>query len=349
MIKVLVVDDSALIRKVLTEIVSRYHDFRVVGVAKDAFEARDLVKKYNPDVITLDIEMPRMDGLTFLAKLMNARPTPVIMISTLTEEGADATIRALELGAVDFIPKPKLGITEGLEEYAQEIALKIRAASRAGVKKQKQRPSTGQPPLSGSYKGTEKLIALGASTGGTEALKELLVLMPPASPAIVITQHMPAGFTASFARRLDGLCAMRVKEAVHNERILPGWAYLAPGGYHLTIGKSGANYQVRLNESALVNLHRPSVDVMFNSVASQAGSNAAGALLTGMGKDGATGLGKLQAAGALTLAQDEETSLIYGMPKAAVDEGFADSVLPLPEIPAHLVAWFQKTGGSYRV
>lgn len=351
MIKVLIVDDSALIRKVLKEIISRQHDFQVVGVAKDAFEARDLVKQFSPDVITLDIEMPRMDGLTFLEKLMHARPTPVVMISTLTEEGADATMRALELGAVDFLAKPKLGITEGLEEYAQDIAAKIRAAARAkiGYKKQRKTGTTAPPSLSASYKGTEKLIALGASTGGTEALKDLLSLMPPASPAIVITQHMPAGFTASFARRLDELCAIRVKEAEHNERILPGWAYLAPGGYHLRVGKSGANYLICLDQSPPVNLHRPSVDVMFSSLVKQAGANVAAALLTGMGKDGAAGLGELQAAGAFTLAQDEETSLIYGMPKAAVDAGFADQVCPLTEIPAQLVNWFQKSGGSYRV
>lgn len=349
MIKVLVVDDSALIRKLLREIISRYHDLHVVGVAKDAFEARDLVKQHSPDVITLDIEMPRMDGLTFLAKLMAARPTPVIMISTLTEEGADATMRAMELGAVDFLPKPKIGITEGMEDYAQEIAMKIRAAAQAQLARKPKGSRPSGTPLAGNYRGTEKLIALGASTGGTEALKAVLTAMPPASPAIVITQHMPAGFTASFAQRLDSLCAIRVKEAEHGERILPGWAYLAPGGYHFEIGRSGANYQVSLNESAPVNLHRPAVDVMFNSVAGNVGGNVAAALLTGMGKDGAAGLGKLQAVGALTIAQDEETSLIYGMPKAAVDAGFADMIRPLEQIPVALVEWFQRTGMENRV
>lgn len=349
MIKVLIVDDSALIRKLLKEIIGRYHDLHVVGTARDAFEARDLVKQHSPDVITLDIEMPRMDGLSFLEKLMHARPTPVVMISTLTEQGADATLRALELGAVDFLPKPRLGISEGLEEYAGEIAFKIRAAAKAQLNRRPTRVSAhastqARTPLVGSYRGTEKLIALGASTGGTEALREVLTNMPAASPAIVITQHMPAGFTRSFAARLNGLCAIGVTEAVDNERILPGWAYLAPGGFHLLVVRSGANFHVRLEDSARVNLHKPSVDVMFDSVARQVGANSAAALLTGMGKDGAEGLGRLQAAGAMTIAQDEASSLIYGMPKAAVDAGYADVVLPLENIAGHLVQWFQRLG-----
>lgn len=349
MIKVLIVDDSALIRKLLNEIFGRCHDMHVVGAAKDAFEARDLINKYAPDVITLDIEMPRMDGLTFLEKLMRARPTPVVMISTLTEQGAQATLQALELGAVDFVAKPKLGIAEGIEAYAEEIILKVRAAAQARVKTWHALAPRQQSRSAASYLGTEKLIGLGASTGGTEALRELLTSLPAASPAIIITQHMPAGFTASFAKRLDGVCAIRVKEAQDNERILPGWAYLAPGGYHLLVTRSGANYQIKLDDSARVNLHKPSVDVMFYSLAKQAGANAAAALLTGMGKDGAEGLGALQAAGALTIAQDEASSLIYGMPKAAVDAGYADCVLPPADIAVTLTQWFAQHGSINRI
>lgn len=352
MIKVLIVDDSALIRKLLKEIISRYHDLQVVGTAHDAYQARDMINALSPDVITLDIEMPRMDGLSFLAKLMKARPTPVIMISTLTEAGAQATLHALELGAVDFLPKPKLDIASGMEEYAADIATKIRAAAQAKISRTQsltQAPRRPNPILQSSYSGTEKLIALGASTGGTEALREVLTVMPPASPAILITQHMPAGFTKSFAKRLDQVCAVRVKEAEHQERILPGWAYLAPGGYHLRLGRSGANYQVVLDNSEPVNRHRPSVDVMFSSIAKEAGANCAAALLTGMGKDGAKGMGELQSSHAFTIAQDEESSLIYGMPRAAVEAGFADCVLPLHAIPIRLVEWFHRLGVTNRV
>lgn len=353
MIRVLIVDDSALIRKVLTALINQFPDMEVVGTANDAWQARDIVNQKKPDVITLDIEMPRMDGLSFLAKLMRARPTPVVMISTLTEEGAEATLRALELGAVDFLPKPKIAIEENLQRYAGEIAEKIRGAAAARLqqatfKSPSKRHQPG-PAFASVLKGTEKIIAIGASTGGTEAIKHLLMDLPVATPAVVITQHMPAGFTRSFANRLDELCPMRVKEAEHDERILPGWAYLAPGGYHLEIRRSGANYHTFISDAPPVNRHRPAVDVMFRSVAEHVGQNAMAVLLTGMGKDGADGMGAIRAAGGLTIAQDEATSLVYGMPKAAVDAGHADKVLALHDIAPTLVKTIVSMGVTGRV
>ena len=354
MIKVLVVDDSALVRKVLTEIINRFHDLQVVATANDAWQARDSVNKYKPDVITLDIEMPRMDGLSFLEKLMRAKPTPVVMISTLTEAGADATLRALELGAIDYLPKPKVGVADELEQYSLTIAEKIRTAAHARVHKLSTEPAKirrGQTPEHAAFlKGTEKIVAIGASTGGTEAIKEVLSAFPANMPAVVITQHMPAGFTRSFAKRLNGCCAMRVKEAEHGERILPGSAYLAPGGdYHLEIRRSGANYHVHLSTAQAVNRHRPSVDVMFHSVAEHLGPNALAVILTGMGKDGAMGMGAILGAGGYTIAQDEESSLVYGMPKAAADMGFAQKIMPLQDIGPELISTVQAMGITSRV
>ncbi|MGF6694237.1 two-component system chemotaxis response regulator CheB [Metapseudomonas resinovorans] len=346
-IKVLVVDDSALIRSLLSEIVRADHELQLVGVAPDAYVARDLIKQHSPDVITLDVEMPRMDGLTFLDKLMKGRPTPVVMISSLTERGSEATLRALELGAIDFIAKPKLGIAEGMQAYAEEIRAKLKVAARARMIRRiaAERPAERGLPIVG----TEKLIAIGASTGGTEAIKEVLLGLPADSPGVVITQHMPAGFTRSFAARLDKLCRISVSEARDGDRILPGTALLAPGGLHMEVTRSGANYVARLSDAPLVNGHRPAVDVMFNSAARCAGRNLIAALLTGMGKDGARGLLEIRESGGYTLAQDEASCVVYGMPREAAEIGAAEEVLPLEEIGPALLAQARRRGSGNRV
>ncbi|EAR07740.1 protein-glutamate methylesterase/protein-glutamine glutaminase [Reinekea blandensis] len=349
MIRVLIVDDSALIRQVLTQVIDAAPDIRVIGAVGDAYAARDFIRKQPPDVITLDIEMPRMDGLSFLQKLMKARPTPVVMVSTLTEEGADATMRALSLGAVDFVAKPKIDIKAGLSEYQAIIQDKIRAAAIS-------RPKAALPdatvPLKSNaniFVGTEQITAIGASTGGTEAIKALLQRLPPNGPGTVIAQHMPAGFTQSYAARLNRECAMTVKEAEHDERILPGHAYLAPGNYHLRVVRYGADYRARLDQSPPVSQHRPSVDVLFESVAEACGVNAVGVILTGMGKDGATGLLSMRRAGALTLGQDEASCVVYGMPGAACALGAVSSTQTLPEMAETLLTHWAKRGAGNRV
>ncbi|WP_198962777.1 protein-glutamate methylesterase/protein-glutamine glutaminase [Mangrovitalea sediminis] len=352
-IKVLVVDDSALIRQLLEQIVRSAPDMVFVGAAKDAYVARDMVNQFSPDVITLDIEMPRMDGLTFLNKLMRARPTPVVMISTLTEKGSEATMKALELGAVDFIPKPRLGITEGMAAYAETILDKIRAAAASHTALLRRpampRQKSGSVQQITGITGTEKLIGIGASTGGTEAIKQVLQDLPANMPAVLITQHMPAGFTRSFAGRLNSLSAMTVKEAEHGERILPGHAYLAPGDRHLKLTRSGANYEVCLSDGEPVNRHKPAVDVMFDSLAELAAGNSVGVLLTGMGKDGAAGMLHLKEQGAVTVAQNEQSCLVYGMPRAAVELGAATEVLPLENIAAYLVELMRRMGSGHRI
>ncbi|MGY6269853.1 protein-glutamate methylesterase/protein-glutamine glutaminase [Achromobacter denitrificans] len=331
-ISVLCVDDSALVRGLMTEIINSQPDMEVVATAPDPLVARELIKRHNPDVLTLDVEMPRMDGLDFLEKLMRLRPMPVVMVSSLTERGGEITLRALELGAIDFVTKPKLGIRDGLLEYTEIIADKIRAASRARLRAPAPHSAQAAPvpmlrrPLSSS----EKLVIVGASTGGTEAIREVLQPLPPDSPAILITQHMPAGFTRSFAQRLDALCAVTVREAVHGDRVLPGHVYLAPGGEtHMRLGRSGANYVIELEASEPVNRHRPSVDVLFNSAAVAAGKNAIGVILTGMGKDGAAGMLAMRRAGAHTIAQDEASCVVFGMPREAIAIGAADEVVSL--------------------
>lgn len=340
-IKVLIIDDSALVRSLLTEIINSQSDMLLVGAAPDAYIARDMVNQFVPDVITLDIEMPRMDGLEFLEKLMAARPTPVVMISTLTEAGAEATLRALELGAVDFIPKPKLGVTSGIREYSDLIIEKIHAAASIKVKARTKRIVPDQTPeaklsSSVSLSGTEKIIAIGASTGGTEAIKELLMQLPSAVPGIVMTQHMPPGFTRSFAERLNKLTSLYVVEAKGGERVLPGHAYLAPGGYHLVVARSGADYIIKLSESEPLHCHRPAVDVMMQSVARVGGKNVIGVLLTGMGKDGAQGMLDIRTHGGYTFAQDEASCVVYGMPKEAVAMGGVDQVVALEQMGRHL-------------
>jgi two-component system, chemotaxis family, protein-glutamate methylesterase/glutaminase len=362
--RVLIVDDSALVRSVMTEIINRAPDLEAVGAASDPYVAREMIRTLNPDVLTLDIEMPKMDGLEFLEKIMRLRPMPVVMVSTLTERGAEITLRALELGAIDFVAKPKLGLRDGLDEAAREIAEKIRGAARARVARrvvagvQTSDPAIPLPvrvlvgqqganrtlPL-GARSGTEKLIAIGASTGGTEAIKEVLVKLPPDSPAVVITQHMPAGFTTSFAARLNGLCKISVKEATDGERLLPGHAYIAPGGRHLRIDRSGANYLARLDDAEPVNRHRPSVDVLFHSVATHAGPNAVGVMLTGMGKDGAVAMRAMRDAGAHNIAQDEATCVVYGMPREAVAAGGVDEVAPLHDIARRILELVRGASG----
>ncbi len=344
-IRVLIVDDSALIRQALTVLLQRDPQIEVVGAAADPYIARDKIKALAPDVLTLDVEMPRMDGLTFLEKLMRARPMPVVMVSSLTEAGCDTTLRALELGAVDFITKPKVDLREHLDEVAQEVIAKIRAAASARVV----RPESREPRVASreadprpreswaAIRTTDRLIAVGASTGGTEALKDFLIMLPADAPGVVIVQHMPEKFTRSFAERCDQLCAIRVKEAEDGDRVLAGHALIAPGNYHMALRRNGAQYYVAVHSGPPVNRHRPSVDVLFESVAGCAGRNAVGVIMTGMGADGARGLLVMREAGAHTIAQDEATCVVFGMPKEAIALGAAEAVLPLNRIaPAAL-------------
>ncbi|HTH45770.1 MAG TPA: chemotaxis response regulator protein-glutamate methylesterase [Oxalicibacterium sp.] len=344
-IKVLIVDDSALIRSVMKEIINSQPDMEVVGVAPDPIIARDLIKQTNPDVLTLDVEMPRMDGLDFLEKLMRLRPMPVLMVSSLTERGSEITLRALELGAVDFVTKPKMAIQSGMLEYTEMIADKIRAASRARIKARQiaQAGAAAQeealPMIRNPLTSSEKLIIIGASTGGTEAIKDFLVQMPSDCPGILITQHMPPGFTKSFAQRLDGLCKIGVKESEGNERVLPGHAYIAPGHSHLQLVRSGANYMTQLDQGPPVNRHRPSVDVLFHSAAVAAGKNAVGVILTGMGKDGAHGMLEMKNAGAYNFAQDEASCVVFGMPREAIAVGAAHEIGALSALPGMVLAY----------
>src|SRR3989338_494679 len=344
-IKVLVVDDSALIRSVMKEIINRENDMECVGAAPYPLVAREMIKSLNPDVLTLDVEMPKMDGLDFLERLMRLRPMPVVMVSTLTERGSNITFRALELGAVDFVSKPKMDIARGMEEYDIDITDKIRAAAQAHVRKTVAAPVIQEkfsadailPSVAGRFSSTEKLIIIGASTGGTEAIKEVLTRLPADVPGILVTQHMPENFTKSFAERLNSLCKISVKEAEHNERILPGHAYIAPGHSHLLLKRSGANYMTELNQGPPVNRHRPSVDVLFRSAANVAGANAIGVILTGMGKDGVQGLFEMKQAGAYTIAQDEASCVVFGMPKEAITAGGVCEVLPLQDIARRII------------
>ncbi|QHE77691.1 protein-glutamate methylesterase/protein-glutamine glutaminase [Hydrogenophaga sp. PBL-H3] len=341
-IKVVVVDDSALVRSLLTEIINRQADMTCVGAAADPLVAREMIRETNPDVITLDVEMPRMDGLEFLSRLMRLRPMPVVMVSTLTEQGAESTMRALELGAVDFVAKPRIGVSSGLQELAGDIVDKIRVAASAHVKRLPAAPAAAAAPqVSGTTEqpraalprvSTEKIICIGASTGGTEAIREVLMPMPADAPAIVITQHMPPGFTTSFANRLNTLCRIRVQEAQHGQRILPGHAYIAPGGHHLRIDRSGSNYVAVVEDTEPVNRHRPSVEVLFKSAARVLGPNALGIMLTGMGADGAQAMREMKDAGSYNYVQDEASCVVFGMPRMAIQCGAAHEVLPLSQI-----------------
>ena len=341
-IKVLIVDDSALIRRVLTEIINREPGMAVVGAAPDAYVAREMIKSTHPDVLTLDVEMPKMDGLDFLERLMRWHPMPVIMVSTFTERSSEVTLRALELGAVDFVAKPRLEISKGMADLAEGIVERIRIAAKARiVRSEKTAAGTAVPEALGSRRlSKEKLIIVGASTGGTEALRDFLTRLPADAPAVLITQHMPPGFTATFAKRLDGLCRITVKEAEHGELVLPGHAYIAPGSHHLLVQRSGANYITALSDGPPVNRHRPSVEVLFHSAAQVVGPNAVGIMMTGMGKDGANAMLEMKQAGAYNIAQNEATSIVYGMPREAVALGAVHESVPLQDIAARVFAHF---------
>ncbi len=354
--RVLIIDDSALVRSLLTEIVNRDPELEAIGAAPDPLVAREMIRSLNPDVVTLDIEMPKMDGLDFLERLMRLRPTPVVMVSTLTERGADATLRALELGAIDFVPKPRLGIAAGLQDAAADICEKIRIASRARLARHVQPASTpGDPPVPKiapvrySRLSTEKLIAIGASTGGTEAIREVVSRLNADSPAVLITQHMPRGFTRTFAARLNGLCRLTVSEAQDGERVLPGHAYIAPGDRHMRLARNGANYVIAVDDGPAVNRHRPSVEALFRSVAAVAGPNALGVMLTGMGRDGAHAMLEMKEAGAFNIAQDEASCVVFGMPKEAIAVGAVDEVLPLARIAERLQAHLAQIGATHRI
>lgn len=349
-IRVLVVDDSALVRHLLSEIINRQPDMQCVGAANDPLVAREMIRELNPDVLTLDVEMPRMDGLEFLGRLMRLRPMPVVMISTLTDAGADVTFRALELGAVDFVEKPRVGVAGGLNDLSRLIAEKIRVAATAKIRRvvglEDKKKATINPLGKIS---TEKVIFIGASTGGTEAIREVLSLLPADAPAVVITQHMPAGFTASFAARLHSLCHIAVSEATHGERILPGHAYVAPGGKQFRVARSGANYVAVVEDGPLVNRHRPSVEVLFKSGAEVVGRNAYGIMLTGMGSDGANAMRQMKDAGSFNYVQDEATCVVFGMPREAIVQGAAHEILPIGSIAPALVARLALSSDRFRV
>jgi len=356
-IRVLVIDDSALIRKLLSEIINSQRDMEAIGSASDPLVAREMIREMNPDVLTLDVEMPKMDGLDFLERLMRLRPMPVVMVSTLTEKGSDITFRALELGAIDFVAKPKIDISTGLKEYSDEIAHKIRAAKAARIKQHVSRtPAKSEtadavlPSVSNRIASTEKLIIVGASTGGTEAIKNFLIKLPPDSPGILIAQHMPEAFTKSFANRLNQVCKIAVHESQGGERIMPGHAYVAPGHSHLLLKRSGANYMTELSDGELVSRHRPSVDVLFRSAANYAGKNAIGVILTGMGKDGAAGMLEMHNAGAYNFSQDEKSCVVFGMPKEAIAVGAVDEIVPLDDMAKAVLTKLASMGKiSHRV
>ena len=336
-VRVLIVDDSALMRQLISTMLSSDPEIEVVGTAPDPHVAREKIKSLNPDVVTLDVEMPRMDGLTFLRKIMSLRPMPVVMISTLTQAGAEVTLEALEIGAVDFIAKPVTDVASAMSELAADMQGKVKAAARSSARARRPHQSMVRQPRPLLNRSTGKIVCIGASTGGVEALKEILMRLPADCPPILVTQHMPATFTPAFARRLDHECPMAVSEATHSQRIEAGHAYIAPGGYHLELVRSGSNFACSVHDGPAVSGHRPSADVLFRSAARIAGSISIGVILTGMGKDGADGLLDLRQAGATTLGQDEASSLIYGMPRVAFERGAVTRQLPLSEIADAIV------------
>ncbi len=348
-IRVLIVDDSALVRKILKDGLSKDPQIEVIGTARDPYQARDILVLERPDVITLDVEMPKMDGVTFLKKFMPVYPTPTIMVSSLTESGKKITIEALEAGAVDIVTKPKTGVSDDLPRMLDEIRRKVKEAARVDVKKFSRQKRSTLPKInelkitSALDESTDKIIAIGASTGGTEALARILPAFPRTSPGIVIVQHMPEGFTKAFAQRLDSISQMKVKEAENNDRVLTGLCLIAPGGAnHMELHRSGGQYRVVLRKGEKVSGHRPSVDILFKSVAQHAGKNAAAALLTGMGKDGAEGLLEIRKAGGRTISQDEATSVVWGMPRAGWEMGGAEKLVPLEEIPQTLLTMISR-------
>jgi two-component system chemotaxis response regulator CheB len=370
-VRVLVVDDSALVRQLLTEILSADPGIEVVGTAQDAYMAREKIKRLNPDVLTLDVEMPRMDGIQFLRNLMRLRPMPVVMCSTLTERGADVTLDALSLGAVDFVTKPKVDVAYRLAEYAQELVGKVKAAAGARVQALPDSIAGNTSPVATAaairiveklsadavlpkgtaprhFRTTEQVVAIGASTGGTEAIKEVLMRMPLDSPGIVITQHIPKAFSGPFAARMNASCGLRVCEAQDGQQILPGHVYIAPGDLHLLVVRDGALYRCRLNDGPPVQRHKPSVDVLFRSVAQNVGRNAIGIMLTGMGRDGAEGMKEMRDAGAACIVQDEATSVVWGMPGAAWEIGAAESQHPLAAIAGRTMQLVAERGVGSR-
>jgi two-component system, chemotaxis family, protein-glutamate methylesterase/glutaminase len=351
-IRVLIVDDSALVRKILTELLASDPQIEVVGSAADAFIARDKIKSLNPDVLTLDVEMPKMDGVTFLRNLMRLRPMPVVMVSSLTDHGAEVTLDALAVGAVDYLPKPKVDVAATLSDYRDELLEKVHAAARARVRAWDGRTDAPAGPQVAkrltadavlqktaplNFRTTDRIIAIGASTGGTEAIRDVLMNMPPDAPGIVIAQHIPKAFSTPFAERMNRSCQMTVYEAQDGQQIRPGHVYIAPGDRHMVIVRSGARWVCKLDDGSPVNRHKPSVDVLFRSVAQQAGHNAIGVLLTGMGKDGANGLKEMREAGSPTIVQDEATSVVWGMPGTAWEIGAAAEVAPLHRIGERII------------
>ncbi|MFA5626670.1 MAG: chemotaxis response regulator protein-glutamate methylesterase [Thiohalomonadaceae bacterium] len=348
-IKVLIVDDSAVVRQVLSGLLDDDPEIEVIATASDPIFAMEKMRANWPDVIVLDVEMPRMDGISFLKKIMAEHPTPVVICSTLTEKGAETTMQALAAGAVSIVTKPKIGLKRFLEDASSDIVGAVKAAAHANVRRMAAAPSLKAAPklnadailpiASGQAMAqtTERIVAIGTSTGGTQALEVLLTALPRVCPGIVIVQHMPEKFTEAFANRLDGICKIEVKEASNNDRVLPGRALIAPGGKHMVLRRSGAQYFVEVLDGPLVNRHRPSVDVLFRSAAKVAGKNALGIIMTGMGDDGAAGLLEMQKAGACTIAQNEATCVVFGMPKEAIKLGAADKIIALNDIPREIV------------
>ena len=347
-VKVLVVDDSALVRTMLTDMLSNEPGFEVVGTAPDPYVARDMIVELEPDVLTLDVEMPRMDGLAFLEKLMKHHPIPVVMVSSLTQKGCETTLQALELGAVDIVAKPALDVRRSLAAVRDEVVDKVRAASRVNrwalKRRLRERGQNPKPPAASRALAntTDKVIAIGASTGGTEAIKQVVCSLPPNAPGVIIVQHMPELFTASYAQRINSLSALTVSEAQGGERVLPGTALIAPGHSHIMLRRSGGHYMVDVRQGPPVNRHRPSVEVLFQSVAKYAGRNAVGVMLTGMGGDGAEGMKKMRDEGAYTIAQDEATCVVFGMPREAIRLEAVESVLPLDRIAGEVLSRFKR-------
>ena len=345
-IGVLIVDDSAVVRQVVSGLIAAHRDMEVIAACADPILATSRMQQRWPDVIVLDIEMPRMDGLTFLRTIMAARPTPVVICSTLTEKGAATTMQALSAGAFGIVTKPRIGVKKFLEDNSADLVGQVRAAARANVRNLTPLAVPGPkltadailpPPAGAMSRTTERVVALGTSTGGTLALENILTQLPPTCPGLVIVQHMPEKFTASFAERLDSLCKIDVREAKNNDRVIQGQALIAPGSRHMLLRRSGAQYYVEVVDGPLVKRHRPSVDVLFRSVAKFAAANAAGFIMTGMGDDGAAGLMEMRSAGAATFAQDEDTCVVYGMPKEAVKLGAVERSLPLGAIPSEII------------
>jgi two-component system chemotaxis response regulator CheB len=359
-IKVLLVDDSAVVRQVLSGMLEKFRDIKVIATAGDPIIAQERMKVEWPDVIVLDVEMPRMDGITFLKKIMAERPTPVIICSTLTEKGAETTMQALAAGATTFVTKPKIGLKDFLTEAAGDLARTVREAAlakprrREGMAAAPAGPATLRPKPAGSApikeamaQTTDRVVAIGTSTGGTQALEEVLTALPRVSPGIVVVQHMPEKFTAQFAQRLDGLCQIEVKEAQNGDRVRIGRALIAPGGRHMQLVRNGAFYEVKVVDGPPVNRHKPSVDVLFRSVAQFAGANALGIIMTGMGDDGARGLREMFDAGAATVAQDEKSCVVFGMPKEAIKLGAANRVVPLDAIAGEITRFAVSHAGAH--